>query len=52
MTRADMESARDAPIVTSGCWRAGRVIGVRSRGCDPVCHDERSVSAQGWGERV
>ena len=23
MTRADMESARDAPIVTSDCWRAG-----------------------------
>ena len=47
MVRADMESAHGAPIGTSGRHRAaGRVIGVSPCGCDPVCHDGRSVSAQ------
>lgn len=47
MARADMESAHGAPIGTSGTHEAaGRVIGVNPCGCDPVCHDGRSVSKQ------
>lgn len=42
-----MESAHGAPIGTSGKHEAaGRVIGVNPCGCDPVCHDGRSVSVQ------
>ena len=52
MARADMESAREAPIATSGYGRAGRVIGVKSHGCDPGCHEGRSVSAQGVGGKL
>ena len=49
--RAEMESAdRAAPIATSGKREAaGRVIGVKRGGDDPVCHDGRSVSEQGSG---
>ena len=52
MARADMESAnRAAPIVASGKRAAaGRVIGVKRGVDDPVCHDGRSISKQGWGE--
>ena len=47
MARADMESARGAPIVTSGKREAaGRIIGVNPCGGDPDCHDGRSVSLQ------
>src|SRR3990172_8681659 len=51
MARADMESADSAaPIVASGKRAAaGRVIGVRGCGDDPVCHDGRSISEQGSG---
>jgi hypothetical protein len=53
VARADMESAdRAAPIDTSGKREAaGRVIGVKRGGDDPVCHDGRSISTQGsgWG---
>ena len=45
--RADMESAHALPIDTSGRRTAtGRVIGIVACGCDPVCHDGRSVSSQ------
>jgi len=49
--RADMESADPAaPIGTSGKRAAaGRVIGVKRGGDDPVCHDGRSISVQGLG---
>jgi len=51
LARADMESADTAaPIVVTGKRdAAGQVIGVRRCGDDPVCHDGRSVSAQGSG---
>lgn len=50
MTRADMESAYGAPIVTSGRHEAsGSVIGVNQCGCDPISHDGRSVSNQTQG---
>lgn len=50
MTRADMESAHGAPIGTSGTHEAaGSVIGINPCGCDPICHDERSVSTQMQG---
>ena len=52
MVRADMESAHGAPIATSGRHEAaGRVIGVSPCGCDPVCHDGRSVSLQTRGRK-
>lgn len=44
-----MESAHGAPIDASGTREAaGSVIGVNPCGCDPVCHDGRSVSVQAW----
>ena len=49
MTRADMESAHGVPIVTSGCFRAGRVIGIDPCGCDLFSHDGRIVSTQTQG---
>lgn len=45
VTRADMESARGAPIDTSGTRAAaGRGIGIRPRGGEPVGHEGRPVS--------
>jgi hypothetical protein len=51
LARADMESANHAaPIATSGKrGAAGRVIGVKRSGGDPVCHDGPSISTQGSG---
>jgi len=53
MRRADMESARGAPIGTSGRREAaGSVIGVNPCGCDPISHDGPSVSKQTQGTLV
>ena len=45
-----MESAHGAPIATNGRYAvAGRVIGVSPCGCDPISHDERSISVHARG---